>query len=1315
MTTLTAKLWPPRAGEMSRSTKIPAVPKTTLVVLLALLGLALCVPSLARAEFVRPYVTQLTGTPTGPLGEQVPFGKVACVAVDSGEGGITPGNLWVGDSTNSVIDEFSSSVVFLRQLFGLPVNGCAFDDSTHELRSVGPREWAAVDDSGGMYAGDVYLDLAEPEKHPTGSVERVEPGGAPVDFTCSEPGAGEYVEGNRLVGKPEWEGKPAEAWRREAIEGVAVSSSGGSAGDLYVINNAHREIDVFTSAGCFVRAISTTRMVERDGRREVEELFVSELKGVAVDPSDGDVLVKGAVLPSGSAIAEFSSSGGFLGEFVGRSKSSLFGSKSLLGGIAVGAGGELYVAADEPECGSALTGGECEKHEEECELRTHTSCGRHVVDVFGRGAFYPGAVTGGTSGARLGAVTLTGVVRGAENNAKEDLVLAECKFEYVPEAVFKVSRFSVLGSEETVPCAQGLVGQRLKEEDYPVSAEVGGLEEGTVYRYRVVSSTAPGAPEYGGVREGAAESFAAPGLPVVGDAFVTGVSSSWADFHATIDPVGLDATYRFEYLSAAGYAADGDSFAGAVSAVSVPASGGDVGAGSTGVSVGVQASGLSAGTSYRFRVVADNAVGVAAGGVGAEGMFATSPAVVPGLPDGRVYEMLTPPNKEDSEDLFGGEEVFSENVDLGYSSEDGNHFLLAVTTAAFGSFPATGNNPYVFSRGADGWSFQPAASPGLGVQSGAAEVFDPADFSVIGFNDQENLGGASKLVLNLVGPPGGPYTTIAAGAKATPAEAHMVGASADLSHVILESADHELAAGDETQEAGSQALYEWAGGGECTQKTSNCKLVNIGPEGEVLQCGAVLGQGGGQSIVAGSTHGAVSDDGSKVFFTAPDPEATGPGCWNGAGKNPPELYVREKGESTVEVSLPEEGVEVGGANPLKPAIYVGASTDGSKVFFMTETELTQEAVSLKLHDMELYEYNTDPGGGEAALVRVSRGDAAAGQDGVAGGVQDVPAVAGDGSTVYFNASGDLAPGGQQGGLYRYDTETGETAYVAPTGGYPGYGNSTLRSWYESIVGQFAGLDLRASYYATANGEFLVFGSSQDITGYDSNGKEEIYRYDALDGSTVCVSCNPNGAPAAYGASFTRSAVKLNAPAGTPPRAISEDGEYVFFDTRESLLAADTNDRIDVYEWHENPATHEGAIGSISSGQSATNDFFLDSSPDGKNVFFGTQSKLVPADTDEEGDLYDARIEGGFPAPIGAGPCEGDACDNPPAAPVFQTPTSLSFAGPGNVSSVAAPPPPVVKKTVKCAKPTKLSHGKCVKPKKSKKAKKSAYKSAKGRK
>ena len=542
--------------------------------------------------------------------------------------------------------------------------------------------------------------------------------------------------------------------------------------------------------------------------------------------------------------------------------------------------------------------------------------------------------------------------------------------------------------------------------------------------------------------------------------------------------------------------------------------------------------------------------------------------------------------------------------------------------------------------------------------------------------------------------------------------------------MALESPDHELASSereketDSKQDAGTKALYEWSA-------AEGLRLVNLNPKGELLKCGAVLGIAGQNDDEAqGGTHGAVSSDGSKVLFTAPDPHAlnAGSGCWNGESENPPQLYMREDGTQTVQVSAPEAGVKeapTNPANPAEPAIFVGASKDGSKVFFLTKTELTKEAEQLGLHDVELYEYNNDPAAGEAPLVRVSRGET-----GVPAGVEDVPAVSADGSAVYFNAAGELVHHAG-GGLYRYDTLTHAISYIVPNPGYPapqtaGNAGVTSESWYTHILGtggvrqSYAGLDVRANYYATGNGEFLAFDSSANITGYDSAGKPELYRYhyepeSPPGGSIICVSCNPDGAAPSYGATFTRSAVLGDNPAGTAPRPISENGQYVFFDTQESLLPADTNGKVDVYEWHEDPVSRKGAVSLITTGQDTSDSFFLDSSPDGKNVFFGTHSRLVPADQDNQGNLYDARIEGGFPAPLGAGPCEGDACQNPSPAPVYQTPTSLSFSGAGDVSNETAPSTSkVTKKTVagKCKKPKLLSHGKCLKPKKkAKKAKK----------
>jgi hypothetical protein len=129
--------------------------------------------------------------------------------------------------------------------------------------------------------------------------------------------------------------------------------------------------------------------------------------------------------------------------------------------------------------------------------------------------------------------------------------------------------------------------------------------------------------------------------------------------------------------------------------------------------------------------------------------------------------------------------------------------------------------------------------------------------------------------------------------------------------------------------------------------------------------------------------------------------------------------------------------------------------------------------------------------------------------------------------------------------------------------------------------------------------------------------------------------------------------------------MSNDGAYVFFDTADALVPQDTNGTLDVYEWHG------GKISLISSGTDPSPSFLLSSSADGANAFFGTHARLVAADVDTAGDLYDARIGGGFAAPGSASSCASDECSTPALAPVDSTPASLTFVGSGNGSGKAA--------------------------------------------
>ena len=226
----------------------------------------------------------------------------------------------------------------------------------------------------------------------------------------------------------------------------------------------------------------------------------------------------------------------------------------------------------------------------------------------------------------------------------------------------------------------------------------------------------------------------------------------------------------------------------------------------------------------------------------------------------------------------------------------------------------------------------------------------------------------------------------------------------------------------------------------------------------------------------------------------------------------------------------------------------------------------------------------------------------------------------------------------------------------------------------------------------------------------------------------CVSCASPFDPAPrLDATFSETGT-MSPLAGVPEvMDASENGDYVFFDTPSALVPQDIDGETapegarsehsspaysvssDVYEWRKDGvggcSRVEGCVALISSGAGGYKVELLGTTRSGGDVFFATHESLVAQDMDTSGDVYDARIDGGFPA-AAPGPveCEAGACQSPGGAPLDTTPASLSFAGPGNpVVSVAAPAgKPAVKakqkKAASCAKGKTRTRGKCVKRK-----------------
>ena len=134
------------------------------------------------------------------------------------------------------------------------------------------------------------------------------------------------------------------------------------------------------------------------------------------------------------------------------------------------------------------------------------------------------------------------------------------------------------------------------------------------------------------------------GPPAVDAQAASDIGDREAMLRAQLNPNGLPTTYRFEYISEADYEANGDEFG--PGGASLPA--GEIAPGTSFVAISKPLTGLASGTTYRFRLVAENEAGTTAGegnqgGVGTDATFTTYLSEAGGLPDHRGYELVTPP------------------------------------------------------------------------------------------------------------------------------------------------------------------------------------------------------------------------------------------------------------------------------------------------------------------------------------------------------------------------------------------------------------------------------------------------------------------------------------------------------------------------------------------------------------------------------------------------------------------------------------------------------------------------------------------------
>jgi len=222
--------------------------------------------------------------------------------------------------------------------------------------------------------------------------------------------------------------------------------------------------------------------------------------------------------------------------------------------------------------------------------------------------------------------------------------------------------------------------------------------------------------------------------------------------------------------------------------------------------------------------------------------------------------------------------------------------------------------------------------------------------------------------------------------------------------------------------------------------------------------------------------------------------------------------------------------------------------------------------------------------------------------------------------------------------------------------------------------------------ATPNGRFLVFASSTDLTAEDSSHVPQLFEYDAQggllgEGTLTRVSIGQTGSYDADGnvtsfreaphiprQSFAFSDLPTAARFGL---AVTDDGSRVFFTSAAPLTPLAVSGAPSLFEYWEGNVylISDGRDASTVAGESAVQLYGTD--PSGSNVFFTTADQLVPQAADTQQALYDAREEGGFPAPTLPSGCLGETCRGATGGPSSLAPLGTITQAPEAAPAVTS--------------------------------------------
>jgi hypothetical protein len=714
--------------------------------------------------------------------------------------------------------------------------------------------------------------------------------------------------------------------------------------------------------------------------------------------------------------------------------------------------------------------------------------------------------------------------------------------------------------------------------------------------------------------------------------------------------------------------------------------------------------GLSANTEYHWRLLVTNAAGtetspdqtfiypVTTEGAGCADESTRVEDRSTALPDCRAYEMITPPHDNGAAlgDFFTGPPL-----DI---AADGSRVIInsiqcfAESVSCNAGERQNQGNPFAFSRTSSGWVTMPLAPPATQFQLSVPYMYN-ADLGTALFLSSSPSG--ESFVARQ--PEGSfPERRPRFAEVGPPFEFNEIDyptATADLSHLIYEPVGEES----------THQAYEYVGTGNTAPSLVGVRG-GAGSTEVISECLDTVG--------AGREYGynALSDDGATAFFTAWGLDNLS-SCGKGTAPPVSEVYARIDQSRTVLISgrSPLECTLTCLSSSASDANYEGASEDGSKAFFLSTQQLTnhasagsgsvreQSSCELPENECNLYEYDfANPTGRN--LIDVSAGAATGNPR-----VQSVFAISPDGSHIYFIAQGVLTSSANARGQVAHEGK--ENLYVFERDSSFPDGHVAFIATLPTAAEEPPEFGLRARVFpltnanVTPDGRFLVFESQGQLTSDDSDtaSAKQVFRYDAQTGALLRLSIgeagfNDNGNAARHDAHIAPMFKRTfrAGPVRTNP-TMSNDGSYVFFESPAALTAGALNEVTteggalaqNIYEWHE------GQVSLISDGRDVTeygnnacqrsnrsDVCLLGTDATGADVFFSSSDQIVPEDTWDQQEVFDARIctssEPCHRPATQSTPCAGEACHPSPAgAPALPASSSATFTGPGNL----APPPP----------------------------------------